>query len=255
MRRFDPADGRVDTWQLPQAAGSLTPTRDGNLLLAVESGFAGFDPATQSFEVLIEPELSLPHNRFNDGKCDRQGRFWAGSMDSQERKATGSLYRIDPDLSWRRTLAGLRIPNSLAWSPDSRTMYFTETLDRVIYAFDYDPETGVPSNRRVFAEVAPPGYPDGSTIDAEGCLWNAEFNGWRLTRYTPEGAVDRVIPLPVQSPTSCVFGGLRLDTLYVTSASRDVPADGFADQPDAGSLLAVDVGATGIPELPFAGRF
>ena len=131
-------------------------------------------------------------------------------MDSRERKATGSLYRVDPDLSWHRTLAGLRIPNSLAWSPDSRTMYFTETLDRVIYAFDYDPETGVPSNRRVFAEVAPPGFPDGSTIDAEGCLWNAEFNGWRLTRYTPEGAVGMREARPRPSPL-LFLGSMAMD--------------------------------------------
>jgi sugar lactone lactonase YvrE len=127
--------------------------------------------------------------------------------------------------------------------------------DRVIYAFDYDAETGVPTNRRVFTPVEPPGYPDGSTVDAAGCLWNAEFNGWRLVRYTPAGVIDRIVELPVQSPTSCAFGGSHLDTLYVTSASRDVPEDGFADQPNAGLLLALDVGVSGVPEEPFMGRF
>lgn len=253
LRRLSPVDSQVATWQLPQASGSLAPTHTNHLLLAVEDGFAFFDLDTESLELILEPEPDLPHNRLNDGKCDRQGRFWAGSMDSRERMATGSLYRIDTDLSCHRTLAGLRIPNSLAWSPDSKIMYFTETLDRVIYAFDYDPDTGTPSNRRVFAEVSPPGYPDGSTVDATGCLWNAEFNGWRLVRYTPAGIVDRVVPMPVQSPTCCAFGGRRLDTLYVTSASRDVTKEGFAEQPDAGRLFAVDVRVTGIPEEYFAG--
>lgn len=255
LRRYNPSDNRVETWHLPQAAGSLASTHTNHLLLAVEDGFASFEPEIESLVVFVRPEPGLPHNRLNDGKVDRQGRFWAGSMDGRERRATGSLYRIDADLSCHRILNGLHIPNSLAWSPDSKIMYFTETFDRLIFVFDYDADTGTPSNQRVFAEVPAPGYPDGSTVDAAGCLWNAEFNGWRLVRYTPAGDVDRIVQLPVQSPTCCVFGGPNLETLYVTSASRDVPQEGFVDQPDAGRLFVVDVGATGIPENYFAGRF
>ena len=255
LRRYRPDTGAVHSWILPQAPGSLTPTESADVLLAVEAGFARFSPGTAILELIADAEPDLPHNRFNDGKCDRQGRFWAGSMDSREKGRTGSLYCLDADLSYRRVLDGLGIPNSLAWSPDSRTMYFAETLDRAIYAFDYDADTGTPSNRRVFAEVSGPGYPDGSTVDAEGCLWNAEFNGWRLVRYDPSGSIDRVVEVPVQSPTCCMFGGTGLDTLFVTTASRDVPPEGLATQPDAGGLVAIEGGVAGIPETRFAGRF
>lgn len=255
LRRFRPDSGSVDSWVLPLAAGSLTPTESVDLLLAVETGFARFRPETAEMELLAEPELDRSDNRFNDGKCDRDGRFWAGSMNVDDQTRTGALYRFDPDLSCHSMFDAVGIPNSLAWSPDSRTMYYAETLDRVIYAFDYDPDSGTPSNRRVFAAIPEPGYPDGSTVDVDGCLWNAEFNGWRLVRYTPAGSVDMIVEMPVQSPTCCAFGASDMSTLFVTTASRDIPPEGDLRQPGAGSLFALDVGTAGIPETRFAGRF
>lgn len=255
LRRYQPSTGEVDTWDLPEPAGSVAPMEAGGLLLAVTSGFAWFDVATNEFRHIIDPEPERSGNRFNEGKCDRQGRFWAGSMDAEEKARTGALYRLDLDGTPHRMLDGLGIPNTLTWSPDSRTMYLAETLDRTIYAFDYDPATGTPSNRRVFAITSGPGYPDGSTIDSDGRLWNAEWDGWRIVRYTPDGAVDSVVDMPVQRPTSCMFGGPDLTTLFVTSASRDLSRDKIARQPGAGGLFAIATDARGIPETRFGGRF
>lgn len=255
LRRYRPATGDVDTWDLPEPAGSIAPTDSGKLLLAASSGFIGFDPVTNEFTHIIDPEPDRPGNRFNEGKCDRQGRFWAGSMDSSEKERTGALYRLDPDGTPRRIFDGLGIPNTLAWTADSQTMYFAETLDRTIYVFDYDPGTGIPSNRRTFATAPGPGYPDGSTIDEDGYLWNAEWDGWRVVRYAPDGTVDRVVEMPVRRPTSCMFGGEDLSTLFVTSASRDLSPDQIAQQPDAGGLFAVETETRGIPEARFDGRF
>lgn len=255
LRCLDPASQQVRSWILPEPAGSVTPAESGELLLAVRPGFARFDPLTGQFAMLVCPEPERTGNRFNDGKCDRQGRFVAGSMHENDLDRTGALYRFDPDGSAHRLIDGIGIPNSLAWSPDGATMFFAETLDRSIFVFDYDIPTGAVSNRRLFARVPAPGYPDGSTVDAEGFLWNAEFNGWRVVRYAPDGSVDRVVEMPVASPTCCAFGGAELDTLYVTSASRDVSVDELSQQPGAGGLFAVDVGVAGIPEKRFAGRF
>jgi sugar lactone lactonase YvrE len=148
----------------------------------------------------------------------------------------------------------IAISNSLAWSPDNRRFYFADTLDRAIYVFDYDHASGAIANKRVFASTAgDPGNPDGSTIDAEGYLWNAQWDGWRLVRYAPDGTVDRVVMLPVQKPTSCMFGGPGLRTLYVTSAVWDLHGAALAGQPWAGGVLALDVGVAGLPEPRFAG--
>ena len=251
IRRLNPTDGAVQCWSLDVEPGSVTPTGSGRLLVAARDGFRLFDPESGESQHLADPEESLPDNRFNDGKCDRQGRFWAGSMFDGDDGRSGSLYRIDPDLTVTQAFGGIGIPNSLCWSPDGATMYFAETLDRIIYAFEYDTATGTPHSRRVFAEVPAPGYPDGSTVDREGFVWNAEYNGWRIVRYSPDGGIDRVVEMPVQSPTCCAFGGDDLDTLFVTSASRDVPDSELHNQPDAGGLFAVDVGSVGLPEAVF----
>ncbi len=254
LRRLDPSVGHVETWDLPEPAGSLTPTVTGPLLMAVRSGFATFDPTTGATQMIARPEADRTGNRFNDGKTDRQGRFWAGSMDASAEERSGALYRFDLDGSVTRHLDGLGIPNSLAWSPDGTTMYFAESLDRTIYAFDYDPATGTPSGQRVFATIPGPGVPDGSTVDAAGYLWNAEYFGWRIVRYAPDGSIDRVIEMPTASPTCCAFGGDDLATLYITSSSADVPS-GSSEQPDAGGLFATNPGVSGLPETPFGGRF
>jgi L-arabinonolactonase len=254
LQRFRLADGDVRIWTMPERIGSFALRRDGGLVVAFESGFAFYDLETGAVERLAAPEAHIPTNRFNDGKCDREGRFWAGTMDDRLTAHSGGLYRLDPDLSCHRMDGGIGISNSLAWSPDDRTMYFADTLDRTIYRYDFDRSRGAVSNRRVFATThARPGSPDGSTIDAEGFLWNAEWDGWAVVRYAPDGSVDRVVELPVEKPTSCMFGGPDLATLYVTSAVWDLTPAQRERQPQAGGLFAVDVGVRGLPEPRFAG--
>ncbi len=252
IRRLDYASGRIDTWNMPDLVGSIAFAEDGRLLVALRDSVALYDPAAGSLETIARPVAHPPGHRFNDGRCDRQGRFWAGTMHHVTRAPEGVLYRLDRGRELVGVLSGIAIPNSLAWSPDGKTMYFADSLRYAIDAYDYDAASAQISRGRVFARTQAPGFPDGSTVDAEGYLWNAEFNAWRIVRYAPDGIVDRVIELPVQRPTCCAFGGPDLGTLYVTSASWQLIADEHRAQPLAGGLLAFDVGARGIPEPRFA---
>lgn len=254
LQRFHPDSSEVRVWDLPERIGSFALREQGGLVCAFESGFAFFDPESEQVDWIARPESDLPGNRFNDGKCDRKGRFWAGTMDDSLSAHTGALYRLDPDLSVHRVEENVGISNSLAWSPDNSRFYFADTLDGEIRVYDYDHDAGTIGNRRVFASTtADPGNPDGSTIDTEGYLWNAQWDGWRLVRYAPDGNVDRVVELPVQKPTSCMFGGPDLSTLYVTTAIWDIQGEALEKQPMAGALLALDVGVRGLPEPRFAG--
>lgn len=254
LQRFEPASGALRSWNMPERVCALALRAGGGVVLALASGFAFFDPETGAIERLAAPEAHLPGNRMNDGKCDRRGRFWAGTMDDSLVSHSGALYRLDPDLSCHRMEGGIGISNSLAWSPDDRVFYFADTLRRTIFAYDFDIETGSIGNRRVLTDCAgQPGTPDGSTIDAEGFLWNAQWDGWRLVRYAPDGRIDRIVSLPVQKPTSCMFGGPDLSTLYVTTAVWDLKGEALAAQPHAGGLLVLDVGVRGLPEPRFAG--
>ena len=162
---------------------------------------------------------------------------------------TGSVYRFDPDRTVHRFSDGVSIPNSLAFSPDGTVMYFADSTDRTIWAFDYDPDTGTPSGRRVFA-TTDLGVPDGSTVDTDGCLWNAEWGAARVVRYTPAGTVDRVIEMPVEKPTCCAFGGPGLDVLYVTSAR----VGSEHPEPYAGGVFAIQTGASGLAPTPWQGQ-
>jgi len=254
LQRLTPADGAIERWTLPERLCAFALRRSGGLIVALASGLAFFDPSSGAIERLASPEADMPRNRFNDGKCDRRGRFWAGTMDDRLSERTGALYRFDADGTCHRMEKDIGISNSLAWSPDNRVFYFADTLQRKIFAYDFDIEAGTIGNRRVLTDMAgQPGNPDGSTIDAEGFLWNAQWDGWRLVRYAPDGRVDRVVELPVQKPTSCMFGGPDLRTLYVTSAVWDLTPAQIERQPWAGGLLALDVGVAGLPESRFAG--
>ncbi|RPI20206.1 MAG: SMP-30/gluconolactonase/LRE family protein [Actinobacteria bacterium] len=159
LHRLQPASDAVDTWELEETPGAVAPRAGGGLVMAVRSGLALFDPGTSHLQVVAAPEPERPGNRFNDGGCDPQGRFWAGSMDDAEKERTGALYRFDGDGTWERILDGLGIPNTIAWSPDGATFYFAETFDRVIHAYDFDPAAGTVDNRRLFAAIEPPGSP------------------------------------------------------------------------------------------------
>lgn len=253
LRRFDPQEGLVRSWQLPELVGSIALTTDPlRLLVALSTRIALFDPTTDRMETLVESHFTNPDHRFNDGRCDRQGRFWVGSMNNVTRAPEGCLYRFDIATGLQEAAAGICIPNSLAFSPDGQTMYFADSLQHRIDAYAYDPQAGRFGGVRELAHIAPPAFPDGSCIDAEGFLWNAEFHGARLVRYGPDGHVDRIVDLPVNRPTCCTFGGPGFATLYVTTTSQRVTPSELAAEPLAGALLALDVGVRGLPEPRFS---
>ncbi|HTO83626.1 MAG TPA: SMP-30/gluconolactonase/LRE family protein [Methylomirabilota bacterium] len=254
IHRLRPVSGGIKTWTLPEQVGSIALRNRGGLLAATKSGFHFFDPATGRLRQIADPERHLPENRFNDGRCDRAGRFWAGTMNESSHARVGALYCLEPNLTMRKVEAGVSVPNSLAWSTDDRVMYFADSARRRIWAYDFDLAQGVIWNQRVFVDAADhPGVPDGSTVDAEGCLWNAEHGGSRVCRYTPDGRLDRAIELPVTQPTCCMFGGPRLDTLYITTAREGLGPEQLAKQPLAGAVFALNPGITGLPEPGFAG--
>jgi len=252
VKQLDPASGAVMMLVLPEVVGSIAFREQGGLLAATKSGIHFLDAASGALEARANPEAALPENRFNDGRCDRAGRFWAGTMSDVKRDPVGSLYRFDADMACTRLRNAVVIPNSLAFSPDGGRMYFADTMRHILWAYDYDPASGAATNERVFADAGA-GRPDGSCVDAEGCLWNAEYGGWRLVRYTPAGKVDRVVEVPVANPTCCCFGGEDLGTLYVTTARQRLSPEELARQPLAGSLLALRPGVKGLPEGRFAG--
>ncbi len=254
LQRYRPATGEVERWTMPERIACFALRETGGLIVAFASGIAFYDLDSGAIDWIARPEAHLAGNRFNEGKCDRRGRFWAGTMDDSLAAHSGALYRVDPDRTVTRVLDGIGISNSIVWSPDDTTFYFADTLDGAIDRFDYDAESGAISNRRRLVDLSGTGIgPDGSTVDVEGCLWNAQWNGWRVARYAPDGRLLATIELPVQKPTSCMFGGPDLSTLYVTSAIYDLTGEEHARQPLAGGLFAIDVGVRGLPETRFAG--
>ncbi len=243
----------IREWETPMRVGAIAPRASGGFIAATDQGFAQIDLDSNRFDILVNPEEHLPGNRFNDGKVDRAGRFWAGTMDDKEREATGSLYRLDPDGRWAKLDEGYQVTNGPAFSPDGRRMYHNDSARQLTYVFDLDDE-GNPSNRQVLIRFAgSEGYPDGMTVDCEGCLWIAFWDGWCVRRFTDDGRHLADIPLKVQRPTSCTFGGPDLDRLYVTSATIGIDAQALEMQPCAGGLLLVEAGARGIEQVPFAG--
>ncbi len=252
VHRLDPVTGRDARWLTLEEVGSLAVRAAGGLVVALRSGFHFLDLDTGGVVPIARPEPDRPENRFNDGKPDRRGRFWAGSMHDPETAATGALYRLDPDLSCHRMVDGLICSNALCWSPDGRIMYHADTCHRTVWAWDSDPASGQIANRRVFARLEEEeGAPDGATVDAEGFVWLAHWDGWRLSRRDPAGRVARVIQLPVQRPTCPAFGGPGLDVLYLTSATIGLAARDLARQPWAGGILALDPEVRGLPEARF----
>jgi L-arabinonolactonase len=252
LHRMDPNGTQPDKWTLPSEIGSFALRRAGGAVVALRDGFAFLDLETGAVEPIADPESDRPTNRFNDGKCDRQGRFWAGTMDDLG-GPNGALYRLDADLSWHEMRGNATISNGLGWSPDDRTMYYSDSGVPLMYAFDFDRDSGTISGERVFARPEGGMAADGLTVDSEGCIWTPQWDGGCVIRYTPDGRIDRRIDLPVQRPTSCVFGGSGLDQLFVTSAAIRLSAEeGPAGALD-GAVFVIDAGVAGLPEPRFAG--
>jgi sugar lactone lactonase YvrE len=251
LHRWRPADGKTTTYRLPSEIGFAVPGRDGRIAVGLRQGLAVFDPADGSVEVLAHPAPERAELRFNDGKTDRAGRLWGGTTTDEERAPTAALHRLTDGGALHTEVEGIVISNGLGWSPDGETMYYTDSVPRTIWAYDFDPDTAAMSNRRVFA-TDDDCYPDGLTVDALGGVWSAKWDGGRVVRYEPDGTVSEVVEAPVARPTSCMFGGPGLDVLYVTSARKGLDDDELEATP-AGSVLAIVPGVAGIAEVPWSG--
>lgn len=258
LNRFDPATGSNEICRLPEPIGSFALRERSGIVAALRSGFYFVDFVTGDLMPICDPEADKPENRFNDGRCDPAGRFWAGTMrDPQDpEQRTGSLYCLDTDLSCRCMVTDVGVSNGLAFSPDGTTMYFADTNRNVqtIWAFDFDPGTSAISNRRVFATTHDlPGRPDGACVDAEGFYWSANVDGWQLVRFAPDGRIDRTLAVPAQKPSMCAFGGENLDILYITTIGSGTSSPLEPGQPQAGGLFACKPGVRGLPEPKFRG--
>lgn len=253
LRRWHPASGIYQDWTMPADIGCFALREKGGAVLGLRTGIAFLDFSNSAVTQLIDPEADLKFTRFNDGKCDRLGRFWAGTMDEESPNYRGALYRLDTNGEIRQMKPGIGISNGLGWSPDNRTMYYTDSAKHTIWAYDFNLRSGTITNQRVFART-PEGYvPDGLTVDAEGFVWSAKWDGWKVVRYAPDGSIDQEVPLPVQRPTSCMFGGSELKNLYITSATTGLTESELTAQPLAGGVLVLENDIQGLPEPYFAG--
>jgi sugar lactone lactonase YvrE len=253
---YDPLKAENTTFDIGQHVGTVVPRAAGNsVMLAVYEGFAIFDLNTQELAIITDPEADLPNNRFNEGKCDPAGRFWAGTMAYENQSTQGSLYRLDPDLSVHKMLGNIGISNGIAWSLDQATLYYIDSLAYTVRAFDYDIDTGDIENERVIIRVPKEvGLPDGMTIDTEGMLWIAHFGSSRVCRWHPgSGELLETILLPASQITACAFGDQNLDTLYITSAAIGLSAEALKREPHAGALFSVKPGCQGIKAFRFRG--
>jgi L-arabinonolactonase len=239
----------AQSYKLPERPGSFALTeKPGTYLGAFENGFARFAPATGMFEMLAPVTRDTPHLRMNDGRVARDGTFWAGSMAEKEGGPLGSLWRYDGADKATPFISGIRIPNSLCWNRSGTVMYFADSPRNMIWAYAFEPQTGPVGAPGIFATTPAGVHPDGSCIDAEDHLWNAEWGAGEVVRYRPDGSEERRLKLPVSQPSCVAFGGENLDLLFVTSARVDLSAEQLADEPLAGALLVYDVGVRGLPE-------
>ncbi|WP_296254389.1 MULTISPECIES: SMP-30/gluconolactonase/LRE family protein [unclassified Pseudomonas] len=252
-------DHRVRSWEAPQMLACIASCGDGSWLAGMENGLFHVRPApdgTLTSHLLIDVAHARVNMRFNDGRCDRQGRFWAGTMfmDMAEASSVGALYRYTADQHEPLTayVSDMIVPNGLAFSPDGDIMYLSDShpLVQKIWAFDYDVATGTPHHRRLFVDMQQfPGRPDGAAVDADGCYWICGNDEGLIHRFTPAGKLDRSLKVPVRKPSMCAFGGRDLDTLFVTSIR---PGGDLSNQPLAGGVFALRPGITGLEEPIFA---
>ncbi len=250
IHELDPVTCARRHWQMPDRLSAAIPRRGGGMIVTLAHAIVLFDPDTGRLEEVARLDADHRRHRFNDAKCDPAGRLWVGSMNEEDARPTGALYRFD-DRGLHLAEDGIAISNSLAWSPDGRTLYFADTPERRIRAYDFDVAAGLIANRRDLAAVdGDRAYPDGSATDADGHVWNAQWDGARVVRYAPDGGVERVVAMPVSRPTSVCFGGADMTTLFVTSAACDLSQATLRREPLAGHVFAIETGVRGV-SVPF----
>lgn len=252
LHQLDPKTNQHQMWPMPTNICCIEPHAEGGLIAGMRTYFAHIDlpsGTVTNLAQVVKPDQPL---MFNDGKCDRQGRYWAGTKDVHEKDPIATLYRLDHDGSVHPMAHHIVETNGIAWSPDNKTLYYCDTLPRHIWQCDFDAITGNISNQRIFVQVPEgQGLPDGLTVDHDGYIWSAHWNGARIVRYTPDGQIDRVIEMPVSLTSCCCFGGENYQTLFVTSISEKLTPAELAKEPLAGCVFAIDIDFTqGIPE-PF----
>ncbi|MCH2115436.1 MAG: SMP-30/gluconolactonase/LRE family protein [Pirellulales bacterium] len=257
LHQFHPDSGRDETWDLGQMPGTVVCRQKGGVVLAVEDGFAEFDFKAEKLIALANPEHDKPENRFNDGKCDPSGRFWAGTMHKVDAltKSSGALYSLDADHRVAKHVDSVGVSNGIVWTQDAKTMYYIDTVSAAVDAFDFDNGAGKVSRRRtVFQVPQGMGLPDGMAIDDSGKLWVSFWDGWQVARICPiEGKVIGKIELPVANVTACAFGGAALDQLFITTARAGVSDEDLEKQPLAGDLFMAQPGVHGVVSAKFAG--
>lgn len=253
LYRIDPETGIHDSFEMPGRVGCFALRRSGGLVIAMEHGLSFFDPETGAFEAIAEPEAGMANHRFNDGRCDREGRFLAGSMNLARDAASAALWQLGPDRSIRKIADDCTLANGLAFSPEGRTMYWVDGGRQQVFKFDYSSD-GIASNRRVWLDKdVAPGRPDGGAVDADGCYWSARVMGGCVVRFTPDGRVDRIVEVSATRVTMCAFGGADYRTLFVTTGCFNMTEAEKAAEPLAGSLFAVRLDVSGLPEPLFEG--
>lgn len=254
-------DDQLAHFSAPSAVGTLALRQDGGLLLGLEDGVYLADAENGRVSFLCNPEQGIIGNRFNDGKPGPCGRLFIGTMStanndgSGNAPATGALYAVEEDGSWKRLLTGIGISNGMAWNRKKDTFYYADSPTRCVFAFDYDLKSGLLTNRRVAVMIPEgEGIPDGLTIDENDQLWIAQWGGWCVSHYDPAtGELIGKISVPVEHVTSCCFGGENLDTLYITTAATGLDVYQLNDQPNAGMLFAAIPGVRGLPPYRFGG--
>jgi L-arabinonolactonase len=258
---LDPATGATRHWTFPMIMTCFALAAHNRLLMGGELGLFHFDPATGALSPFAHPEIDRPQNRGNDGAADARGRFWFGTMQQNIAKDggdldittdSGALYRVDTDGVSKLVVDKVGVSNGPCWSPDNGVFYFSDSRNQVIWAFDFDVDGGTLSNQRVHNDTKAHGYPDGATVDAEGFLWSARWDGSCVLRIDPKGRIDRIVPMPVTRPTSVVFGGPALDTIYVTSSAAHLPPEVLKAHPLSGGIFCFNPGTGGLLKHRFA---
>jgi sugar lactone lactonase YvrE len=254
---YDPLQQTNEIIQLDQYVGAVVVRQSGGLILALQHGFYSYQEESKAWTAIADPESERINNRFNDGKCDAAGRFWAGTMSMKEgiEKNTGALYCLEKDLRVRKALSQISTSNGITWSPDNQKMYYIDSPTKQVVAYDYDLESGSLRNLSVVVSIPENGgFPDGMTIDAEGMLWIAQWDGYQVSRWNPHtGKLLETVTIPAARVTSCVFGGKALNELYITTARTGLDEAALKQQPDAGGVFRVKTNTTGLPTHLFGG--